>query len=208
MNWLAHFALSPMDDRVLMGNWLADLFPRNELETISDPAIRLGLALHQVIDLTTDQHPRMKAALVEMPADLRRAGGIILDVIWDHCLSLEFTHRTGHSLDRFVPRVLDALERALPFAPAETATVLAKMREENWLGSYSTSEGVELALTRISRRLSPRARNILSPPLAKAFLETHSARIKEHFDVLWRDVSAEVAKSGLLIPPAQRAQTS
>lgn len=208
MNWLAHFALSPMDDRVLMGNWLADLFPRNELENISDPAIRRGLALHQVIDLTTDQHPRMKAALAEMPPELRRAGGIVLDVIWDHCLSLEFPKRTGHPLDRFVPMVLDGLERALSFAPAGTEPVLAKMREENWLGSYATSEGVELALTRIARRLSPRARTLLAPPQARAFLETNSTRLREDFDVLWRDVSVEVSQSGLLIQSAGPAQSS
>ena len=197
MNWLAHFALSPLDDRVLMGNWLADLFGRSRLEMIRDPKLKQGLSLHALIDAATDRHPRMLAVRADMPAELRRTGGIVLDVVWDHFLSIEFQERTGRPLAPFVAGVLSGLERALPVAPDRTEAILIRMRDENWLGSYSTIEGVELTLTRIGRRLSPQARAKLSPQLASAYLQAKSPRLREDFDAIWRDVSATVTRSGL-----------
>lgn len=197
MNWLAHFALSPVDDRVLMGNWLADLFRRSQLDSISDLRIRQGLSLHELIDTATDRHPRVMAARANMPEGLRRTGGIVLDVVWDHFLSVEFQKRTGRPLGPFVAEVLSGLERALPLAPEGTEAILIRMRDEDWLGSYSTIDGVELTLTRIGRRLSPKARARLSPQLAAAFLQAGQEELRDDFDAVWRDVSAKVARSGL-----------
>ncbi len=203
MNWLAHFALSPSHGGVLMGNWLADLVPRSELDGIVDPGIRQGLELHRLIDSVTDRHPAMRTALAGFPKALRRTGGIVLDVAWDHFLSLEFERRTGRDLHLHVDDVLTRLEATLPLAPIGTEQVLSRMREEDWLRSYGSLEGVELALTRISRRLGPRASTALSPRHAVEHLRASQDQFRKLFDLLWRDVSAEVARSGLARHPAR-----
>lgn len=193
MNWLAHFALSSGDGRERLGNWLPDLFGPAELAGITDPGVRRGMELHRVIDRTTDRHPRMRRALTSLPPELRRGGGILLDVYWDHFLSQEFPVRMGRPLAPFLIEVLDSLEAAVDLAPAGTRLVLERMRSEDWLGSYGTRDGVELTLTRISRRLSPRVRRVLAPARSAEFLEAHHAVLREDFEELWRDVSRAVA---------------
>lgn len=160
---------------------------------ITDPGVRRGMELHRVIDRTTDRHPRMRRALTSLPPELRRGGGILLDVYWDHFLSREFSERMGRPLAPFVADVLDSLEAAVDLAPAGTRTALARMRSENWLGSYGTRDGVELTLTRISRRLSPRVRGVLAPARSAEFLEAHRGVLREDFEELWRDVSRAVS---------------
>ncbi|HAB16331.1 MAG TPA: hypothetical protein DCE44_07760 [Verrucomicrobiales bacterium] len=193
MNWLAHFALSPDGDRIRLGNWLADLFSRSELEGVTDDALRFGLELHQRIDRETDRHPQVRAARARFPPELRRGGGIVLDVFWDHFLAREFEHRMGRALNSFVAEVLTGLERVIHLGPPGTRDVLAQMRVENWLGSYETPEGVELALSRISRRLSPRARGVLAPRAAREFLLEHYSVLHADFDEIWNSVSVSVS---------------
>lgn len=151
------------------------------------------MELHRVIDRTTDRHPRMRRALTSLPPGLRRGGGILLDVYWDHFLSREFPERVGCPLAPFVSEVLDSLEATVELAPAGTRMVLERMRAEDWLGSYGTRDGVELTLTRISRRLSPRVRSVLAPARSAEFLEAHHAELQEDFEELWRDVSRAVS---------------
>lgn len=192
MNWLAHFALSPPDERVRLGNWLPDLFPRAEVARIPDPAVQRGVALHYVIDAVTDQHPRVRAARARLPEGLRRGGGIVLDVYWDHFLAGEFRARTGTELAPFVREVLAGLERTVQLAPPETRAVLARMRAENWLGCYATPAGVELTLTRIARRLSPRAQAVLEPRRAREYLEAGREELRSDFNALWQGVTSAV----------------
>jgi len=196
VNWLAHFALSPPDDRVRLGNWLPDLFPRAEVARVADPAVQHGIALHHVIDAATDQHPRVRAALARLPEGLRRGGGIVLDIYWDHFLAAEFRARTGMELAPFVHEVLAGLERTVHLAPPETRAVLARMRAENWLGCYGTPAGVQLTLTRIARRLSPRAQAVLEPRRAREFLEAGREELRSDFNVLWSDLT-NAAGAGL-----------
>jgi len=193
MNWLAHFALSSNEDRERLGNWLPDLFPLPVLRAVEDPVIRQGVELHRLMDGVADRHPATQAARAALPPALRRGGGIVLDVVWDHFLSREFPERMRGPLRPFVEQVLCSLERVVSIAPPEAGTVLQRMREEDWLGGYGTIEGVELTLERISRRLSPRARSVLSPAGAAAHLRQRQDTLREAFDAIWCSVTQEVA---------------
>ena len=200
MNWLAHFALSPRRDRVRLGNWLPDLFGPAELQLLADSEIQAGVTLHRIIDHATDRHPRVQSSLQTLPPGLRRGGGIVLDVYWDHFLSRHFTQLTGESLEPFVKEVLHDLRQTQHLAPAGTAEVLAAMTAEAWLTSYATPEGVELTLTRIRRRLSPRAQDAFSPSLAREFLTEHHSALESAFHEIWRSVNSAVeARSGPLV---------
>ncbi|MFO1459390.1 MAG: ACP phosphodiesterase [Verrucomicrobiota bacterium] len=192
MNWLAHFALSSGDGSERLGNWIPDLFGPAELAGVTDPGVRRGMALHRVIDRTTDRHPRMRRALTSLPPELRRGGGILLDVFWDHFLARDFPDRMGRPLASFVTEVLDSLDAVVDRAPPGTRWVLERMRSEDWLGGYGTTAGVELALNRISRRLSPRVRRVLVPDRSAAFLEEHRGLLQDDFESLWADVCGAV----------------
>lgn len=196
MNWLAHFALSPPDASVRLGNWLPDLFAPSVLAGIPDPGIQQGSRLHGWIDQCTDRHPAVLGARERLPRELRRAAGIILDVYWDHFLSREFETRLGRPLTGFVEEVLGDLEHVIDLAPPETREVLIRMRDEAWLLSYQTPEGIELTLERITRRLSPAARRYLLPARAREHLLADQRRLQCDFDALWRDLN-----KGLRVAP-------
>ncbi len=190
MNWLAHFVLSPDDDRVRLGNWLPDVLSRPELTAVTDPMVRVGIELHRRIDETTDRHPAVLAARAKLPAGLRRFAGLVLDVTWDHFLTRDFERLAGEPLDGFVDRVHAGLYAHSQHLPAEVQAVLARMEDERWLGCYGTPAGVELTLTRIARRLSPRARAAFHPAAARRVLERDHRLLADCFDQLWPDLVA------------------
>lgn len=193
MNWLAHFALSSEDERERLGGWLPDLFPQSVLQRLQDPVVRRGMDLHRLVDRVTDCHPAVWAARAALPAELRRGGGIVLDVVWDHFLSREFPERMGRPLRPFVDQVLSGLEGVVFLAPPETVAVLQRMRREDWLGGYGTAAGVERALERISLRLSPRARRVLMPTRAADHLRDREEALRQAFDEIWRTVTGAVS---------------
>ena len=188
VNWLAHFVLSPDDDRVRLGNWLPDVLSRPELATVTDPMLRRGIELHHRIDETTDRHPAVLAARDRLPAGLRRFAGIVLDVMWDHFLTRDFNRLAGEPLDAFVARVEAGLYAHSEALPAEIQAVLARMESERWLRNYGTPAGVELTLTRISRRLSARARAEFQPAAAHRLLEHDYRQLETNFADLWTDL--------------------
>jgi acyl carrier protein phosphodiesterase len=193
MNWLAHFVLSPDDDRIRLGNWLPDVLSRPELTAVSDPMVRVGIELHRRIDETTDRHPAVLAARDHLPAGLRRFAGIVLDVTWDHFLTRDFDRLAGEPLNGFVERVHAGLYAHSENLPGEVQDVLARMEDEGWLRAYATPAGVELTLTRISRRLSPRARAEFQPAAARAALEREYRFLEGCFRELWPRLVAVAA---------------
>jgi acyl carrier protein phosphodiesterase len=165
------------------------------LSGIPDPGLQEGCRLHGVIDQVTDRHPAVLGARERLPRELRRASGIILDVYWDHFLSREFETRVGRPLTGFVEEVLGDLKHVIDLAPPETREVLIRMRDEAWLLSYQTPEGIELTLERITRRLSPAARRYLLPARARQHLVTDQRRLQGDFDALWRDLNERLRVS-------------
>jgi len=194
VNWLAHFVLSPDDDRVRLGNWLPDVLEREALESIQDPMIREGMALHQRIDEVTDRHPVVQAGRKRLPQGVRRFAGIVLDVYWDHFLTVKFKALAGEDLEGFVWRVNAGLSAHSEGLALEIQDVLSRMETEAWLKSYGTPDGVELTFQRISKRLSPRARGLFQPAQARRSLEQDYRWLQSGFDTLWRDLGRETKR--------------
>ncbi len=188
MNWLAHFVLSPDDDRVRLGNWLPDVLSRPQLAALTDPRIRERITLHRRIDETTDRHPAVLAARELLPTGVRRFSAIVLDVIWDHFLSADFSRLAGESLDRFVDRTESGLRARSVGLPDPVRDVIARMERERWLRCYGTTDGVELTFARIASRLSGRARDRFRPAEARWALERSHSAFHAHFQHLWPDL--------------------
>jgi len=188
VNWLAHFVLSPPDDHVRLGNWLADVLTRSETAAVRDPRILAGLELHRRIDTLTDRHPAVLGARTRLPAGVRRYAGVVLDVAWDHFLSLDFERLAGRDLDGFVGEIHDGLVRTRTWMPSAVAEVSDRMIAEEWLLCYTTPAGYELTLRRISNRLSPRARAAFDPSAARAHLESSHAELHAAFTLLWANL--------------------
>ncbi len=180
MNWLAHLVLSSEDPEARLGNWLADILSYQEAETLS-PGIARGVQRHRLIDLFTDRHPVHLRSRQRFPNGLRRLSGVLVDVVYDHFLSVNFSSITGQLLGPFTRQIYREFQALSPLMPKLAQDALKQMIAEDWLSCYQTLDGYELTLRRISRRLSPRAASRLDPAAARRFVEQEYVPLAEDF---------------------------
>lgn len=178
MNLLAHALLSPPEAEVRLGNVLADFVKGRDRRSMT-PAFQEGVRQHQVIDAFTDYHPIVSRSKARIK-DFRHVTGILVDVFYDHFLTLHWNRYAREPLGDFTAR-LYAEFASLPVAlPAESRGILDQLISDDWLGSYGTIDGIEDTLCRIAERLEAR--------VGKDFgLRTGATELVAHFDDLERD---------------------
>lgn len=109
---------------------------------------------HRKVDAFTDSHPIVLAAKGLFDGPGRRYSGILLDVFYDHLLAKHWENYSDDDLGQFIARFYGALRTNADVLPARLAQMAPVMIEQDWLGSYRQYEGVEIAVRRISTRLS------------------------------------------------------
>jgi acyl carrier protein phosphodiesterase len=176
MNWLAHVLLSPEDTEFRIGNIAAD-WVKGERRLTFSPAIQRGFACHTQIDLFTDTHPVVHRSQQRIQPPYRRYAGVLVDVFYDHFLTLHWARYSPTPLRRLVDGFYaqtDALRESLP---AEINRGFDYMRRDDWLGSYGTQEGIALTLWRVAHRLRPG--NLLAEGAVE--LQNHYDGLREDF---------------------------
>lgn len=154
MNYLAHLMLADNSDASRIGNLLGD-FTKGTLGSLAEvyPAeIIRGIKMHRAVDRFTDSHQVFKNARTLLAPERRRFSGIIIDIIFDHYLSIHWDDYHHQPLEYFINDVYRALDEHPEWRAGRLAHAFPMMRHENWLITYATIEGVELTLERISRR--------------------------------------------------------
>ncbi|MCZ7646085.1 MAG: ACP phosphodiesterase [Planctomycetota bacterium] len=151
MNFLAHLLLAPDTPAGLAGNLGGDFLSPHELPTLA-PEVQAGIRRHHEVDTFTDTHPDFRASCARVPAPFARYAGILVDVYYDHLLSLRWAAYASEPLDAFIARVERTLLEHAELAPVRLREVLPYMVEQGWLGSYADPEGLRSTLRRIGRR--------------------------------------------------------
>lgn len=152
MNYLAHLHLGGQRPGQLLGSLYGD-FVKGRLQGQFAPEVEAAIQLHRRIDVFTDRHPLVDAALARFSLTRRRYAGIVLDVFFDHCLARDWDLYADRPLELFtsdVYRVLSS-ERQLP---ERLARIAPYMVADDWLGSYREFEVLEQVLRGIARRLT------------------------------------------------------
>ncbi|MDB5996990.1 MAG: hypothetical protein JWP42_4126 [Pseudomonas sp.] len=152
MNYLAHLHLGGQRP----GQWLGSLygdFVKGRLQGQFDPEIEAAIQLHRSIDVFTDRHPLVDAALSRFSLTRRRYAGIVLDVFFDHCLARDWTSYADQPLAQFTSQVYRVLSNE-PQLPERLARIAPHMVAHDWLGSYEEFDVLEQVLRGISRRLT------------------------------------------------------
>ncbi len=91
MNFLAHIYLSGDNDEIKLGNFIGDYIKGNAYNKYP-PLIRKGILLHRKIDYFTDSHPIVRNHKSFFYDKYHKYAGIIIDIIYDHFLSLLLAH--------------------------------------------------------------------------------------------------------------------
>ena len=153
MNYLAHAYLAGTNDRFQVGNLIAD-FVKGSAAKSYGGQIAAGIVFHRKVDGYADSHDLTVASRKLFAPERRRIAGVVMDICYDHFLARNWQQYADMELAEFVGRLYDLLQSHLDLLPDRFREVFPRMREQNWLTSYRSLKGVELALTRMSRRLS------------------------------------------------------
>ena len=153
MNYLAHIYLARHSDDAMLGALLGDFVKPHSGEQFS-AEMETEILTHRKVDSYTDSHPVVLAGKALFGGPRRRYAGILLDVFYDHLLAVHWTRYADVPFDAFVQRFYRALERRAGVLPQNLARATPFMVKQDWLGSYQQYEGVEIAICRISTRLS------------------------------------------------------
>lgn len=152
MNYLAHLHLATHTQSSLTGNLLGD-FVKGSLPSTLGPAFDEGIWLHRKIDAFTDAHPEHRAAVACFEVPWRRFGGILVDMLYDHWLSLHWSQFGEVPLPRFLQQSYGQLLADHQRLPDGLPVALKRMAEQNWIASYRHREGLGRALNGIGHRL-------------------------------------------------------
>ncbi|MFT6530014.1 MAG: acyl carrier protein phosphodiesterase [Psychrosphaera sp.] len=153
MNYLAHVHLANVTNTSKTGSLLGD-FVKGQVSGLNfDNEIKQGIQLHRSIDSFTDAHRYTRSLTVQL-GKLRRYGGIIIDVLYDHQLALNFDQFHHQSLNRFAKECYAELDTELLAAlPDSYVKTVKEMKQMDWLSGYGELPNIERALIGISKRL-------------------------------------------------------
>lgn len=156
MNFLAHLHLADRSELPLSGAILGDVV-RGRLEGRFPAALERSIRLHRRIDVVTDSHPAIAAARSRFPDGTRRYAGMLLDLLYDHCLALDWP-RASESLDRFAERAALEVSDEAAWHLATGKPAPEPRRFARLLRSYRTEAGIDQAIDYVASRLSEPAR--------------------------------------------------
>lgn len=191
MNYLAHLALIPSHDKdradaLRIGNLLGDFIKGTESSLRAKHPSDLvdGIMLHRAIDKFTDEHPAFIASKELLAPERRRYAGIVVDIIFDHFLSLHWNAYHDQPLDIFISHIYTTLDDNEGWRLGTLKHAFPMLKSQNWLASYVTKEGIHETF----RRVATRGR--FTAPVADTHLdfEEHYHSFEKHFHLIYKDL--------------------
>ncbi|MBC3880404.1 DUF479 domain-containing protein [Undibacterium sp. LX40W] len=153
MNYLAHIYLARQSADAQFGALLGD-FVKPGQDTHLGLEVQREIVLHRKVDSFTDAHVLNLEARRLFQDGRRRYAGILLDVFYDHVLAKHWHHYSDQQFEHFVQSFYAGLMQRSEFFPDNLQYAAPKMVEQDWISSYTEFEGVQIAIQRMSHRLS------------------------------------------------------
>lgn len=152
MNYLAHIFLAGPQQEAKLGAILGD-FVKGPPGACFGPVVAAEIAMHRAIDVYTDAHAVVRDAKLAFAPERRRYAGILLDVFYDHLLSVRWPTYCALPLGQFIRDFYDGLAAQRHLCPTNFQDIADRMMAQDWLGGYRQLAGVQHAIDRISLRL-------------------------------------------------------
>ena len=153
MNYLAHVFLSGTDTELMIGNFIADAVRGKQLLQFPE-RVQEGILLHRQIDAFTDRHAVVAQTKNRLRPEYGKYAPVIADMFYDHFLAVNFREISGQDLQTFTQQTYMVLQANFNLMPDRVQQFLPHMMQHNWLLSYSRLQGINQALTGLSRRTS------------------------------------------------------
>lgn len=151
MNFLAHLHLADISQTSLGANLAGD-FAKGNIQQFPKH-LQQGLWLHRQIDKLTDSHELTRELVRTFPKPLARVAPVLMDLAFDHMLAKYWEEYHHQPLATFCNKAYESL-RQTPSLPKGLTQLAPVMEQQNWLLSYQSREGLNSAVTGVSRRIS------------------------------------------------------
>lgn len=153
MNYLAHIYLSGTNEKLMIGNFIADSVKGNNWKGY-DPDILKGIKLHRAIDNFTDTHKIVKQSKKKLWSRYRHYNAVIIDIFYDHFLAKQWSKYHSLPLSKFVDESYSTLYKYNDNLPEKTKLFLKYMVKNNWLYNYQFVEGINKVMQGMAHRAS------------------------------------------------------
>lgn len=193
MNFLAHAYLSGNSTKLLVGNFIGDFVKGKQYRNLEEEVAQ-GVLLHRAIDDFTDQHPVVGQSKAKLREKYRHYAGVIVDMAYDHFLASNWSRYHSQGLLEYTKKVYAIIEDHNPILPGRMETMLHYMKQDNWLYQYATLEGIDQALTGMSRRTK------FDSKMDEAVIdiENHYQDLKKEFETFLPDAVKFVKEQGVV----------
>lgn len=151
MNYLAHVFLSGDNDKIKIGNFIADFIYGNRYQGF-DPEIQKGILLHRYIDTYTDAHPMFRQSKRRLFSEFRHYSGVIVDMFYDHFLAKNFSTYSNQDLESYVNDFYRLLNDNQEILPKKVNEILPVMTRYNWLTNYKDLEHLRDILAQMNHK--------------------------------------------------------
>lgn len=188
MNYLAHLYLSFNQPEITIGNFIADHVKGSAIDNFKGDILR-GIKIHRLIDAFTDTHPVVEESKARLRPDFRKYAPVIADVYYDHFLARDWLQYHHLPLEIFAKENYALLRKNESILPDRTVHMLGYMEPQNWLVKYATLDGMQRALTGLSRRTTFES----NMENAHLFLEKHYAEFEDEFNRFFPELRTYVA---------------
>lgn len=152
MNFLAHLWLTDRAGLPLAGAILGDVLHGALPGPMPEPLAR-AVRLHRAVDAHTDRHPRVVDARTRFAAGSRRYAGIVLDLVFDHALALDWGAYSATPLHEFADHAGVEVARHHAWFAHAGAPAPEPARFSALLQSYAERGGLDHAIRRTAQRL-------------------------------------------------------
>ena len=151
MNFLAHFILSGENEKLILGNLIADGVKGKMIENYC-LEIRKGIELHRMIDDYTDNHLIFRQTVARLLPFMRKYSSVAVDIFYDHFLALHFNEFSLISLHKASQTAYHILTDNYNLLPLRFKKLLPYMIAQNWLEGYSNLNDLKKIFYGMSRR--------------------------------------------------------
>ncbi len=151
MNFLAHLYLSPDNEDILLGNFIADAVKGKTFDNYKQ-GVKNGILLHRKIDKYTDNHPVFRNSSKRLNGKYRKYSGVIVDIFYDHFLAANWNNYSDVKIEEFVSKAYGILIKNILILPKRSKRILPFMITQNWLVNYANFKGLQRVFNGMSRR--------------------------------------------------------
>jgi acyl carrier protein phosphodiesterase len=152
MNLLAHVYLSGNDPGIMVGNFMGDFVKGKDFRKRYPSPVVKGIELHRAIDSFTDDHSIVDKSKSRLRPTYRHYSGVIVDMFYDHFLAKNWSSFHHEPLPDFAEKTYRIIGQHASMLPQEAIHMMPYMVKGNWLVNYANVEGIQRALTGMSRR--------------------------------------------------------